>query len=220
MYVCMYVCVIIYANFQRNADALQKWKTYRDVSWRILHSNSATKGFRVKPWWSHGEAMVKPWESEVQLALRMSSTRPSAWRACHVVRLRSPSRKTCGLCNLCISNDFEWFRNDFYDVSMHFWLQELAILAMLFPSFSSLIVKQYFGRCTLIWSMSDRAFQSPSSALPCLCDSALCLYPQIPHPTWLKMIGSLPQQNMNSGPLEGWGWKKVTQSRSIDSYRF
>jgi hypothetical protein len=105
-------------------------------------------------------------------------------------------------------NDFEWFRNDFYDVSMHFWLQELAILAILFPSFSSLIVKQYFGRCTLIWSMSDRAFQSPSSALPCLCDSALCLYPQIPSPTWLKMIGSLPQQNMNSGPLKDEDEKK------------
>ena len=197
----MYVCVMIYANFQRNADALQKWKTYRDA-WRILHSNSATKGFRVKPWWSHGRARYSLPCSECRRG-RLLGGLAMLW-GCG----RRAARHVAFAIFAAVRNDFEWFRNDFYDVSMHFWLQELAILAILFPSFSSLIVKQYFGRCTLIWSMSDRAFQSHSSALPCLCDSALCLYPQIPSPTWLKMIGSLPQQNMNSGPLKDEDEKK------------
>ena len=152
--------------------------------------------------WSHGEAMGE--RGTACLAQNVDEAVCLEGLPCCEAAVAEPQ----DMWPLQSLQHFEMISNDFYDVSMHFWLQELAILAILFPSFSSLIVKQYFGRCTLIWSMSDRAFQSPSSALPCLCDSALCLYPQIPSPTWLKMIGSLPQQNMNSGPLKDEDEKK------------
>ena len=57
------------------------------------------------------------------------------------------------------------------------------------------------------------------------CPSLRCAYiilhPQIPSPTGLKMIGSLPHRNMNSGPVEGWGLKQSHNlGAHIDSQRF